>query len=128
MLTQKELYEWRQRGATYQEMADAEGVSRQAIYMKVKSYEAKLNGKRGRGFDINDIVYKGLYEFFKADTTMHIYKFTEAVFGGCGHNIEKVKRFLLGEAETLFKIKHIKIMLELTGKTFEELFERRRAK
>ena len=124
-MTARELYEWRQKGATYQEMADVEGISRQAVYLKVKSYEKKLEGNRGRRFDINKIVYKGIYEFFKTDTTMNIYKFAEAVFGGSGPEIAKVKRFLLGEAETLFKIKHIKRMLELTEMPFEELFERR---
>lgn len=125
-LTNKELYEWRQRGATYQEMADAEGISRQAVFLKVKAYEKKLKGKRGRGFDVNDIVYKGLYEYFKANPTMNISKLAEAVFGSVGSNMDRMRRFLLGNAETLFKIKNIKKMMEITGKSFNELFELRK--
>lgn len=128
MLTQKELYEWRQRGATYQEMADVEGVSRQDIYMKVKSYEAKLKGKRGREFDINKIVYKGIYEYFRDNMEVTPYSFTTDVFGYASKKTQCVKSFLLGEHETLFKIRQIKRLMGITGKTFEELFERRRVK
>ena len=51
-LTNKELYEWRQRGATYQEMAEAEGTSKQTVYMRVKAYEKKLMENVGIPFTL----------------------------------------------------------------------------
>ncbi len=126
-LTNKELYEWRQRGATYQEMADAEGISRQAVHQKVKAHERKLMGKRGRinGFNINKIVYKGIYEYFRDNVDETVYGFTQKVFGHSQQKIQCVKRFLLGESESLFKVHHVPNMMEATGKSFDELFELR---
>lgn len=128
-LTNKELYEWRQQGATYQEMADAEGISKQAIYEKVKAYEKYLMGKRGRinGFDYNNIVYKGIYEHFRDHVDESVSNFAEKVFGfSASGKTQKVKGFLLGESESLFKVRHIKNMIAITGKSFDELFELRK--
>ena len=127
-MTSKELYEWRQQGATYQEIADAEGISKQAVYLKVKSYEKKLEGNRGRRFDINKIVYKGFYEYFVENPDVRISTLTDEIFGVGGNNVAKTRQFLYGEHETLLKIRTIKTMMEITGKSFEELFERRRVK
>ena len=127
MLTNKELYEWRQRGATYQEMADAEGISRQAVFLRVKRHESKLMGKRGRGLDINNIVYKGLYEYFRDHIDESLCSFTKKVFGYDSLKVDIVRRFLLGESESQFKIRHIKRMMGVTGKSFDELFELREA-
>lgn len=125
-LTNKELYEWRQRGATYQEMADAEGTTRQDVFQKVKAYERKLMGKRGRinGFNINKIVYKGIYEYFRDHIDETVCSFSNKVFG-YAEKVQCVKRFLLGESESLFKVHQIKKMMEVTGKSFDELFELR---
>lgn len=125
-LTNKELYEWRQRGATYQEMADAEGTSKQTVYMRVKAYEKKLMGKRGNTIHLNKIVYKGFYEHFKDHINETISSFAVKVFGCHAKNTQTLRVFLFGECESSFKIHQIKRMMEVTGKSFDELFELRR--
>ena len=118
------MYQMRMEGMSYQEIANHYGVSRQDAYTRVKGYESKLCGNRGWGFSINKIVYKGIYEYFRDNLDVSVSKFTNMILGYIPTD-KHIGDFLMGKSETTFKIKHIKRMCELTGKTFEELFELR---
>lgn len=121
----RQMVKMRLDGYTYQKIADELGVSRQCVHEKLKKYDKKLLGMRGKGFDINTIIYKGFYEHFRDDEYESLTSFEHKVFGGHGHHTFSIKKFIIGEHESRFTVKHIKKMMEVTGKSFDELFELR---
>lgn len=121
-----EILELRKNGATYQEIADATGCTRQWINKVILRLAPELKGTRGNGFDIETIVYKGIYEHFKSDLHESITSFTKKVLGHTSEgSITKMREFIIGEHNSRFSIPQIKKMCDITGTTFEELFERR---
>ena len=119
-----DIIEKRKNGATYQEIADAEGVSKQWVNQIITKHAPELKYTRGHGFNIETIVYKGIYEHFKSDLHESVTSFTHKIYGRtCRNNISTVRRFIIGEhPDSRFSIAHIKKMCEITGKSFEELF------
>ena len=120
------MFEMRKSGATYQEIADKCGTSKQAVYSRLRYYVRKVNGIRGKGFDINQIPYQGLYDWFNENMGESVSSLCEQVFGTNNKNhLYKFKYFMLGKHDSQFKVAHIKRLCEVTGKSFEELFKRR---
>ena len=60
----KVLYDMRLRGMTYKEISERTGINLQSLYVRIKKYGNGAKRIRGRGFDIERITYKGLYEYF----------------------------------------------------------------
>lgn len=121
-----EILELRKNGATYQEIADATGCTRQWINKVILRLAPELKGTRGNGFDIETIVYKGIYEHFRSDLHESITSFSRKVLGNnASKSITAMREFIKGERNAHFSITQIKKMCDITGKTFEELFERR---
>lgn len=128
----KEIVKMRMDGRTFQEIADYYGTTKQAVHTKFRSYLKILDGERGRTvagkrFNINRIPYKGLYEHFREKETETISSFALKVSGSeaATNFIQKMKTFLNGTHNALFKIDQIKRMCEIVGKPFEEVFEER---
>ena len=121
------MVQMRLEGYTYQEIADELGVSRQCVHEKLTKYDKKLLGMRGKGFDINTIIYKGFYEHFRDDDYESLTSFAHKVSGNANHPLSKLRNFLTGEhKDARFSVPQIKRMMEVTGKSFDELFELRR--
>ena len=122
-----EILEMRKNGATFQQIADSFGVSKQCVNA---AFNAQTHGRwkrmRGHGFDIETIAYKGLYEHFKNNICETVTSFSTKIYGHSSNNsIPKLRKFIIGDTDSHFSITHIKKMCEITGKSFEELFERR---
>lgn len=125
-LTVRQMYEMRMNGATYQEIADACGLTKQRVNYLLIHYKDALKGMRGKGFNIERIIYKGIYEHFRDNLYESITSFSNKVYGYVGNEPSSIRRFITGkEKRTRFTIQQIKNMCKATGKTFEELFERR---
>lgn len=126
-MTNAEMFEMRQGGASYQEIADKCGTSKQNVHRRLYLYVRKINGIRGRGFDINKIVYQGLYDWFNENIGESISSLCLKVFGDTNgiRYIKKFRCFIIGKHDSSFKVQHIKKLCEVTGKSFEELFKRR---
>ena len=125
-MTNAEMFEMRKSGATYQEIADLCGTSKQAVYSRLRYYVRKVNGIRGKGFDINQILYQGLYDWFNENMGESVSSLCEQVFdGNSGNYTHKFRYFIIGKHDSSFKVGHLKKLCEVTGKSFEELFERR---
>lgn len=123
----EEMYRLREKGFTYQEIADDYDCSRQNVWLIVNRYKSKVLGIRGHGFYIENIIYKGIYEHFRDNLGESLTSFAEKVFGYFSNNVgEKMRYFIGGYHEAKFTIPQIKKMCEATGKTFEELFEVRK--
>ena len=124
-MTLKDKVEARNNGATYQQIADECGISRQAVHQSVTHYDQRIKKRvRGRGFLIEKIKYKGIYEHFIDDETETLSSFTFGVYGDRVH-CSKMSHFLKGEHDSHFKIAQIKKLCEICGKPFEEVFSER---
>lgn len=118
----KKRAEMRLNGATYQQIADADGISKQAAHQSVTRYDKRIRKAiRGKGFPLEAIKYKGIYEHFLANEAETLTSFTMAVYGDTIH-CAKMSMFLKGEHDTHFKIAQIKKMCKRCGKPFEEVF------
>ena len=125
-MTNEEIYELYQNGSTYREIADRYGITRQTVAQRLKYYKRKVAGIRGHNFDINKIVYQGIYDWFREHYYESLSSLSKKIYGyyrPC--ELTKLRSFLIGEHETHFNVEQIKRMCELTGKSFEELFQRR---
>jgi hypothetical protein len=113
-------------GRTLQEIADHEGISKQAVYEKLETYKRKMAGARGHGFNINTIVYNGIYEHFAKNQHETVSSFAEKVYGTArGGHSATVRSFNQGERQSRFTIDQIKKICDIVGKSFEETFELR---
>lgn len=121
-----EMVQMRESGMTYQQIADEFKVTKQWVNYILTHYYRGLKGQRGKGFDIEKIVYKGIYEHFKKNLFESVTSFTDKVYEK-GHNkVRFIADFITGKSNSHLSIPQIQRMCEITGTTFEECFERRR--
>lgn len=115
MTSQEMLQAWI-KGKTYQEIGDICGISRQAVYLRIKTLS---KGKMSK------IVYKGVYDYFANNDNMNFSKFASQVNDN-GQIIEygSLKRFLCGEI-TRVPLSVIMKICEIISKPIEEVFKRR---
>ena len=114
-------------GATYQEIAENCGISRQAVHQKIGHYVTELTrDKRGKKLNLESIKYDAFREYFEKNEKETATSFTQKVFGGecassdrCG----KLIYFMTGKHESFFTVRQIKRMCEIIGKPFEEVFK-----
>ena len=122
-MTVQEMLKMRIDGATYQEIADACGYTRQGVQKKLAEYSKKITGgKRGRGFSFHEIKYKGLKDWFAINETETVTTFAERVFGYESASTT-LRNFLRGKNESSFTIPQIKRMCNVVGLPFEQVFE-----
>lgn len=114
-----EAIKMRNEGATYEEIGTHFGVSRQRIH-------TALGGNFKKNAQVyTKIRYKGLKRWFKeTGTTFAGFARTVGAKSTSAY-VKKIQNWLTegGERERTFTIEQIKKMLEVTGMTFEELFE-----
>ena len=122
----EDMLEMRNNGATYQEIADTVGCSKQYVHQCLAKSKPEIKFMRGKGFCIKRIVYKGIYDHFVRNPEESVTSFAKKVFGhGNANGIDVIRKFITGVHDSYFNLTHIKRMCEVTGLTFEELFERR---
>ena len=125
-MSQRQMLQMRLNGATYQEIADASELSKQRVYQLLTTYTPELKGMRGNGFNIETIVYKGIYEHFKKNKAESLTSFAMKVFGYTNNdNIPSMRKFLLGEYNSRYTIPQMQKICEVVGMPFEKVFERR---
>jgi predicted DNA-binding protein YlxM (UPF0122 family) len=114
-------------GVTYQEIADAAGISRQAVHQTITGLLNTLaHHKRGRDFYYSNIKYKGIYEYFANNQNATFTSFVKAVAeNNSSKKAPTIKNFLTGKHDSRFTIDQIKRMCKVCGKSFEEVFEER---
>ncbi len=123
-MTNKEIYEMLQNGSTYQEIADIEGISKQAVHQRMILHKRKVYGIRGKSFNINKIVYQGIYDWFKEHLNESLHSLCRKVYQRPNNSsIVKLREFLKGKHDSIFKIEQIKRLCEVIGKPFEEVFK-----
>ena len=119
------MYELKLKGLSYQDIADVCGLSKQCVHKKVGSYGRKLAGIRGQGFDINAIVFKGIYEHFEDNFDETLHSFSYKVVSNNPKFVDRFKRLIKGENDVKLTIPQIKKICQVIGKPFEEVFEER---
>ena len=119
-MTVQDMLEMRVKGATFQEIADACGCTRQFVEQRISAYVNRMKvGLRGRAFSYLEINFKGLRKYFEQDNTETICNFAQKV----GVQPGTMRNFLKGKCESYFTIPQIKQMCEIVGAPFEEVFE-----
>ena len=129
-MTGKEIQELRNKGLTYREIGEMCGISKQSVRQKLATY--LINGgeeSRGRHFNINCIIYQGIYDHFKECKTETLPSFTKKVFKDKYYPalMKKLRHFVSGKSESYFTVEQIRGICEATGKSFEETFVKRNA-
>ena len=126
-MTNAEMMKMRIDGATYQEIADACGITRQDAHQRVQNYCKRIinGGHRGRQFDYNGIVYQGIYEYFNNNTDESLSSFCNKIYGNTAQ-VGKLGSFFKGEIKSHFTIQQINKICEIVGKSFEETFAERK--
>lgn len=118
-MTTQEMFMMRINGATYQEIADACGMSKQNVNERISRYAKRLtSGVRGHGFSISDIRFKAIREYFSKHPNESVKSFAKKV----SVLPETMRNFLRGKHESYFTITQIRQMCEIVGQPFEEVF------
>ena len=125
-MTMNEIAKLHDEGKTYREIAKISGMTYQNVWQKHTCFlERQRTGKRN-GFNIKDIPYRGFYEYFTDNMEENITTFSIKIKGCFEQSFyNKLKNTLNGTNNSFFKVAEIKKMCEITGKTFERLFEER---
>jgi len=121
------IYLHEQQGYSLQKIANMYGISRQRVH-QIIGKEVKENRTRRRNVEIENVKFKGIYEYLRDNPEVTYSAIFRKITGSDG-NIKRADRFVQflhskGDNGKL-TIGQIKRLSELTGKTFEELFERR---
>lgn len=125
----KKLIDMRENGATYQEIADAVGISKQRVHQIMLKNFPEMKGMRRNHFDIERIIYKGIYDYFKSHPYESLASFIRKIYGHYGNEAKKIKGFITGASnKTFYTVSQIQRMCEITGSSFEELFALREDK
>ncbi len=109
-------------GKSMRDIAEHFNVSKQAV-SQVLFYGERV---RRDGAIFENIPYKGLYEYFAENKSMSIPKFARIVTNNFNpaSTTNKFRRLLEGKGVSLCK-RWIDNMIDLTGMTYEHLFELR---
>ena len=111
--------ELRAEGLTYREIGDIMCYSTSAVHYAIGKKERKP------AMIYEEIAYKGFYEYFRDNPKMTVYHFAKLIFSHCNsQQYHLIIRALQGQNVRL-TLRTYKLMIEITGKTFEELFEPR---
>ena len=109
----------RMDGATYQEIANHFGVTRQAVHLNLKNH-GRLRRRYEAIFD--DCPYKNLRRWLLENSKIRIASICDAVFGSCGEKERAKTRRLLAGDNVKLTIEDIKRLEKFTGMGFDELF------
>lgn len=126
-LTGKEMYEMHfNDGLSFTDIADKCGISKQAVQQDVKRYALYISGKRGRRFNINTIVYQGIYDYFLDHPQETLLSLTKKLKINDQNGFVNFRRFITGQNDVKVKISLIKKVCDVICKPFEEVFVERR--
>lgn len=118
----EEMARMKNNGATYKEIADFYGLSKQRVYQLLHSVST-TNNPRGKHLEIQNIKYKGAYEYFRTHPHKSISSFSKAVFGYTDKSTtEKLRRLFYKTRTVHLSVEQFKKICEIIGKPFEEVF------
>ena len=110
----------RMDGATYQEIANRFGVTRQAVHLNLKNH-GRLRRRYEAIFD--DCPYAGLRRFLKENKKVKITTLCNAIFGTCEEKARsKTQRIIEGKNVSM-TVNNVKRIEKFTGKSFDDLFK-----
>lgn len=112
----QEAIEMRENGASLQEIGDRYGVTRERVRQLIGNKVRKGNTQ------IQRIKYRGLRRYFEENNVSYAY-FARKIGTSAG-KIDTLSNFISDPSKgARFSIEQIKLMCQVTGQTFEQLFE-----
>lgn len=119
-MTDQEMLKMRIDGASFQEIADACGMTKQGVHKRLVQYAKKVTmGIRGKSFCLNDIKFAAIKVHFAYNDDETTTTFAQKV--GVSPGI--IRNFIKGKTESYFTVSQIKKMCDVVGKPFEEVFK-----
>lgn len=110
-------------GATFAEIGERFGVSKQCVYEYLNSDRFAGERKRKNAKMYQNIYYKGLDKWFKCNEKLSVSKIAAFVFGGASSAAKnKIYRLLEGK-DVHLTVTQIKRLMDASGMSFDELFE-----
>ena len=109
----------RREGATYQEIANRFGVTKQAVHLAMQK-----RGRLRRRYEaiFESCPYNGLKRYLKDNERVKISNMCIAIFGNGGENAMAKTRRLIEGYNVLLTINNIKRLEKFTGMSFDALF------
>lgn len=103
------------------------GSSRQAVGYKITAYAKRvLSTYRGKGFYLENIKYKGIFEYFRENEEETVSSFSKKVYNSpYAGRTAMIREFITGKHDSYFTIEQIKRICDVVGKPFEEVFKER---
>lgn len=111
----------RRDGATYQQIGDAFGVSRQRVQQVLKN-QVRL---RKCSTDMEKIVYEGIYNYLMDHPRMTFPSLAMVMFGNSGNNENNLVQNLLRGRSCKISKRAYDRLIAATGMTYEQLFKLR---
>lgn len=122
-MTVKEMIELRNSGMTYQKIADICGISKQAVHIKLNRGAKK---RQGRKTPIENIRYKGIYDYFKQNEMESVSSLSIKVFGSYNQaGRHRINALITKKHKSTLPLKYLFKICEVIGKPFEEVFKER---
>ena len=118
----EEMIVLREQGLNYQQIGEIYHISRQGVHAIIGKENARKNIT-----DVERIVYKGIYDYMMENPKLSFRGLYKKISSGYTENqMRHFSSFLQNPTDFgKLTISQIKKLIELTGKSFEELFERR---
>lgn len=119
----EEMQKLKDAGWSLQKIGEKYGITKQSVCQKLASPKP-----RKKDYDIERIIFNGIYNLFAEDPYMSVSKLARIMWGtaeGERANAVKLQNFITGENDSSFKLSHINRLIEYSGMTYDELFSLR---
>lgn len=118
----EEMIELREQGLNYRQISEIYHISRQRVHSIIGKEKSRKNNA-----DIERIVYKGIYDYLTENPKISLNTLYRKISSNYTSNqMRNFRVFLMNTSDRgKLTIRQIKKLIEITGKSFDELFERR---
>ncbi len=125
-MTTKEMMILRLEGLSLKQIGEMCGISKQAVHKRLdRFYREEMNGRIRCRFDIDEIVFRGIHEYFESTPKLTLEQFYRRLGINCTK--ETLRRFIVGESNSKLTIPQINKICEVIGKRYEDAFAVRKA-
>lgn len=118
-------YKMREDGCTFEQIASYFGVTRQYVCQLFITQERKGMRRRRRGSAIYaETPYKGMKKWIESDSRITIPYIAKIMYGTSNKDRSTKVASLIKGRNTIITLEQLNKLLEASGMTYEELFER----
>ena len=121
----KEMQKLYEKGAKISQIAKTLDLPMQSVrYHMILKPQMMISKKYMREQSYEQIIFQGIYDFFKDNNGMSYAKFSRLIYGESDRRFT-LKNFITGKNESYYPLWVYQKICEVCGKPFEETFKRR---